>query len=305
MTDPVLIIDCAYPPSVYPTSWNGIPIKGCCVYVGGDTPHDWTDAEIARMMAVPEYEYIVPIFTRDNPTGADEGIADALKGVAWSVAHKQPRGTYFLVDFETAVNSPYVQAFDSTIQSRAGLLEMLYGSKATVVKNVRPSGGYDEAQWDFKNDVPADSAEQFAAYPLYDVNSFKDPSKLWNFRATTAAPTPTTQTAEDEDMGEIEKSATNGRAGFSFPAGSKHVVQVSCDPDELPTPAQGQPKQLVLRGALLLKKTASTPGPWVFSLTVDDGGTGTYEIPVNLIASCRGVVLKAPTTTQVYDACVL
>lgn len=96
---------------------------------------------------------------------------------------------------------------------------------------------------------------------------------------------------EDEDM---STTSVNGRAGLSWPAGTRHVVQATCDP------GAAQDKPFTLRGVLVFPKTPATPGPVVFSLTVDSGGTGNYEIPLNLRGTCRGVILEG-AATPVYD----
>lgn len=192
MADEILIGDSAYPPAVYPTAWNGKPISGWCVYAGGNTPHVWPDAEIARLMAQPWCRYIVPIFTRSNPpTGSaaiSQAMLDAGEMVDWALVHKQPSGTLFMVDAETAVNSIYFETVNQTLLSKIHLKEIIYGSKSTVTKNARPSGGYDEASWTFQDTVPDDTASQFASYALYDVNRFASKAPLWDLhppKATT------------------------------------------------------------------------------------------------------------------------
>lgn len=97
---------------------------------------------------------------------------------------------------------------------------------------------------------------------------------------------------QEDDM---STTSVNGRAGLSWAASSRHVVQVSCDP------ADSGNKPFTLRGALVFEKTPATPGAFVFQLTVDEGGTGEYEIPANLIPLCRGAILKG-ATTPIYDA---
>jgi hypothetical protein len=177
-----IIGDSAWPPSSYPASFQGQPIEGWCVYIGGDTPHVWTASEVVRLKAQPWCRYIVPVFTRSNPQGASAG-ADTDIAIAWAKAYGQPSGTLTMWDAETAVDSPYYSEVDSLLRSGDGDLEIIYGSKSTVVQNRRPSGGYDEASWTGGDYVPADTADQFGNWNAYDLNDFQTNAKLWDLRA--------------------------------------------------------------------------------------------------------------------------
>jgi hypothetical protein len=223
MTDTVLIGDSAYPPATYPTSFNGKPLSGWMVYIGGNTPHPWTDAEIEHLKSQPWCRYIVPVFTRSNPTASGvSATADADEAIAWSRAHGQTPGTKILWDGETAVASAYYTAVDQRLQSQAGLHEILYGSKATVVKNARPSGGYDEAAWTQTDYAPADEANQFGSWTAYDLGEFKV-DELWDLRPTATPPAPASP--EDDDMA----PAVDGIATLSWSEGTRHIVQVACN----------------------------------------------------------------------------
>lgn len=209
MTDTSVVIgDSAWPPASYPTSIDGKPVVGWCVYIGGNTPHPWTDAEIAHLKAQPWCRYIVPIFTRSNPQGAS-AVADADAAIAWARAHGQPSGTKTMWDGETAVNSAYYTAVDQRLQAQAGLHEILYGSKSSVTQNARPSGGYDEASWTGAPYAPTDEADQFGSWAAYDLGMFKI-DELWDLHPTPAPPTPpppVPPTIQEDDM-RLVKSAT-------------------------------------------------------------------------------------------------
>jgi hypothetical protein len=70
----MLIADSAYPQASYPASWNGQPIVGWGFYIGGNTPHRWSAAEVAVLKA--HYRYLLPIYTCSNP-GSRNAAADA------------------------------------------------------------------------------------------------------------------------------------------------------------------------------------------------------------------------------------
>jgi hypothetical protein len=203
----MFIGDSAYPPAAYPTSFGGKPIVGWCVYIGGDTPHPWTSAEIEHLKALPWCRYIVPIFTRSNPVGAD-AAADAAVAIAWAKTYGQPSGTLTEVDYETARDSAYELAFAAALRAGDGDLELLYGSKADVVKNSRPDGGYDEADWTGADYAPADTADQFASFAAYDLNDFTPVAPLWDLRPTPVAPPATPTDLEETEMLLIRQGGT-------------------------------------------------------------------------------------------------
>ena len=129
-------------------------------------------------------------------------------------------------------------------------------------------------------------ALQFYDYGGYDASVVAD---YWP--GVDPVPVHTVQLEESED-GDMTTTSVAGRAGLSWAAGSRHVVQVGYDP------AGGDP---TLRVVLVL-----TTGPlvvtegWKLTPTL---GTGVYELPEAHIAACRGVILEwASGSEQVtYD----
>jgi hypothetical protein len=106
----------------------------------------------------------------------------------------------------------------------------------------------------------------------------------------TTPPTtpPVTSTSPSSEEDAMTTTSVNGRAGLPWAAGSKHVVEVNYDP------AGGNPTLRVV--------FVQTTGPFVPSNWVLTEGTGTLEIPVDLIANCRGVILEAQGKSPVFDA---
>jgi len=105
------------------------------IYVGGDTPHPWTDADIKAM---PE-RYRFPTWVRSNPAQHD-GAAEAALFAAWLHSHKVPQGTCVCLDLETAISTIYVQRFNSGMRA-AGYKVIKYGSKGSIFKNPQTDGG--------------------------------------------------------------------------------------------------------------------------------------------------------------------
>lgn len=197
----VQIGDSAYPlaAGTYPSS-----VVGWGFYIGGDTPHVWSDAEVA---ALP-YPYRLPIYTRSDPSGTAQAQSDADAAVSWARAHGQPTGTLIQLDFESAVDAAYVGAFDAVITA-AGYKTVLYGSQSSVLQNPQPSGGYNVADWDGVDDDPSWTAKQYEDTGDYDLNDFSPSAPLWNTQAPAVAP------QGDDDMIIIYVEGTTSVYGLS------------------------------------------------------------------------------------------
>lgn len=173
--------DASTPPAVAPPGCDAVAF-----YIGGDTPHVWTDAEISRQ----KMRYRLPIWVRSIPAGLAEGTAEGNAAVAWARAHKQPKGTLIALDYETAVNDVYLAAFDRVVVT-AGYLTTLYGSLSTVEHNTKPSGGYWTADWTFQPHLDPGAGEtQWTDKGAdgTDLSLVSDSAPLWD---TQPAPTPT------------------------------------------------------------------------------------------------------------------
>ena len=275
-----LIGDSAYPPSSYPTAFNGEPLEGWCVYIGGNAVHVWTASEIAALKAQPWCRYIVPIFVRSNPSAATSPQADASAAIAWARANGQPPGTVTMWDGETAVDPGYFTAVDQYLQSQAGLHELLYGSKATVVQNARPSGGYDEAAWTGSAYAPDDEADQFASFAAYDLGEFQ-PGPLWDLHPAAPVVAATPPAASEDDMAQ----AQDGYVTFSWSEGERHIVQVAFDPINGNQPA--------LRVVLFLEPG----GPLVLAGAGGDGPAGAPWKPDH---TPEGKVLRFPVVDNAH-----
>lgn len=164
----------------------------CGFYIGGDTPHVWTDGEIDGQSA----RWRLPIYVCDNPARRNP-TADAGQAVAWMRAHGVPAGCALALDFETAVDAAYVTAFDKVVRS-AGWTLLLYGSLSSVTQNPRPSAGYWTASWTGSPHLdPGAAATQYISDTQlgrpYDLSEVSDGLALWD----TQAPVPPSPSEDD------------------------------------------------------------------------------------------------------------
>lgn len=201
------LYDAAYPPA-------DPRLDVCGFYIGGDTPHVWSDAEIIGQSA----RWRLPIYTCDNP-GSRNASSDAAEAIAWLHAHQVPAGCAVALDYETAVNAAYVTTFDRAIRA-AGWTTLLYGSLSTVTQNPRPSAGYWTASWTGRAHLDSGAAAtQWASDTQlgkpYDLSEVTDTLVLWDTQA------PTTQGAQEMEQ-------TDQLIGFDAPAG-RTVGNALCD----------------------------------------------------------------------------
>lgn len=171
-----LMYDAAYPPAD-PPKWPAV-----AGYIGGDTPHVWTDAEWDAQPA----QYRLPIFVH---TGADDpkaGDSDGKLIVAWLDGHKVPLGSSAVIDTETSTYSAYLSAMDSVVTAASYKL-VNYGSLNYVLKNTLTSGGRWTADWtgvQHIDDVTGVVATQWAdATQLgtdYDASLCENSMPLWD-----------------------------------------------------------------------------------------------------------------------------
>jgi len=170
------MFDAAFPPPAPP------PWEVAAGYIGGNTPHVWTDPEWARQTA----RWRLPIFTRS--TGGDPNI-DAAQAVRWLRAHGAPPGCCVALDYETRIDPGYLRTFDWIVE-QAGYLTMVYGTRRTVLQNPKPSGGYWVADWPVPGETPhphlypGSAATQWSGSGpfggVYDPNLVADSTPLWD-----------------------------------------------------------------------------------------------------------------------------
>jgi hypothetical protein len=171
-----LMYDAAYPPAA-PPKWPVV-----AGYIGGDTPHVWTDAEWDAQPA----QYRLPIFVHTGPDDASAGDSDAKLIVGWLGQHQVPAGSSVVIDTETNTYTGYLTAMDTAV-SAAGYKLVNYGSLNFVVSNPLTSGGRWTADWtgiEHIDDLTGVVATQWASATqlgtAYDASVCDDEMPLWD-----------------------------------------------------------------------------------------------------------------------------
>lgn len=117
-------------------------------YIGGWTPHVWTQTQINAQTA----HWALPIWVYDpNLPGSTQGNADGKAAVSALRALGVPAGVRIVVDMEQSVDVNYVSAFRYVV-GPAGYHVCLYGGASEVFKNwpsnaAGPGGGWWVADW--------------------------------------------------------------------------------------------------------------------------------------------------------------
>lgn len=277
--------DAAYPPKS-PPPWEVV-----AAYIGGDTPHIWTTAEWAAQPA----RWRLPIWTRSNPGPAAEGTLEG--GVAALRARQlgtPPTGCAIALDYETAVDDPYLSAFDAAVRA-AGYRTLLYGSLSTITGNSTPSGGLWIAHYTGVPHLESHSvATQYADDALlgtdYDASLVADELVLWDTRPAPA-PTPTPEVDVTTYFPiQVQPDPTgkpNACGVASWPAGATHVLQLVADPGAWAA-ASGQFR-------LVFNQTSGPDVDLVVLAKPAESVVVEFSTVKGLVpANCRGVTITRP-----------
>ena len=194
----------------------------CGFYIGGDTPHVWTDAEIAGQSA----RWRLPIYVCDNPARRDP-VSDAGDAVGWMRAHHVPAGCALALDYEMAKDATYLEQFDSVVRA-AGWTVLLYGSQSTVEQNPRPSAGYWTASWTQAPHLDSGAAmTQYASDAQlgrpYDLSVVSDSLVLWDTRPPAPAPTPSGDNMPAFQTGPVDSGFYEDQSGTVFPSNTTEL----------------------------------------------------------------------------------
>jgi hypothetical protein len=159
---------------------NGFQVSA--FYIGGATPHVWTQQEIK------DYTYPIklPIYVPNYfSTGNLDPVTDFTDCLAALKRVGAPEGTTVAIDFETVINPYYVTQMNRSMISE-GYGVLLYGSSSTVLDNPKPFCGYWVAtradNHDFPgvgNLYPGSVATQYLAGEKYDTSVITSTLPLW------------------------------------------------------------------------------------------------------------------------------
>lgn len=175
------MIDAAFPSKVLALN----PPPRCNIiagYIGGNARNIWTEQEWDDMAKATGAIFRLPIFVRNIPANYSPN-ADATFCANWAHQHRVPSDSTIALDFETAINYTFVKTFDSVLSSY-GYRTILYGSRAFVLLNPKPSGGYWVADYTGTPHLYPDSmATQWSGSGpfsgAYDPNVVSDDTSLW------------------------------------------------------------------------------------------------------------------------------
>lgn len=117
-------------------------------YIGGWTPHVWTQTQIDAQTA----HWALPIWVYDpNQPGSAKGQADGKAALSALDALNVPSGVRVVADMEGSIDEPYLAAFRNVI-GPAGYHMCIYGGPSTIFQNwpqnpAGPGGGWWVADW--------------------------------------------------------------------------------------------------------------------------------------------------------------
>lgn len=162
MTTLISMADSSTPPPLSPTT------EAYAVYLGGQTPHVWAEAEIMRLPC----RWILPIWVNINPAG--NATADAQAFIGRLSAYGWPKGVTVCLDTESLAQPEYVAAFNK-VMTADGWRLVEYESKGPLGSNPPTSGGRWVADWTgvphlFPGSVATQYASSAQAHAPWDLS---------------------------------------------------------------------------------------------------------------------------------------
>lgn len=189
----LVFYDAAYPPADPPG------VDGVCFYIGGDTFHVWTKAEINAQKAV----YRLPIFVRSNPPGPNGAAADSLAAINQLKKIGAPTGTLVAWDLESSIEIAYIEEVYEDLRA-SGYKLIVYGSQSTVMANKNPDGLYWGADWtDVEHLHSGDAITQYVSFSGFDLSEAGTNLPFWSTKSPTPKPTPTPSNWQEKTMNSL------------------------------------------------------------------------------------------------------
>lgn len=125
-------------------------------YAGGQTPHVYTDADIAKIIA----RHALPLWVQVETSTPAEQVAAAM--LRWLDGHHWTHNTTVGIDTESAAMGPWLAELDSHVNA-GGYRLMEYESKGPIPDNPETSGGRFVADWTgIPHIFPGSKATQYA-----------------------------------------------------------------------------------------------------------------------------------------------
>jgi hypothetical protein len=161
-------------------------------YLGGWTPHVWTQTQINAQSV----HWMMPIWVYNpNTPGGTQGVTDGKAIVSALHALGVPTGVRVAIDMESSIDEPYIAGVRNVI-GPAGYHVMIYGGPSTVFQNWPqnqngPGGGWWVADWlghPFLYNHPGVWATQWTNPlnpPPWDQSVVADLSYLWWHKPVT------------------------------------------------------------------------------------------------------------------------
>jgi Putative peptidoglycan binding domain len=189
--------DAAYPPASPPLT------SGVCIYIGGDTPHIWTNADIAAQASI---RYRLPVFVRSNPDNASPA-ADVTAAVTRLAQIHAPFNTLVCWDVETAIDPGYIEAVYRLLRAAQYQL-IVYGSQSDVLKNQNPDDLYWGADWTGTAHLASgDAMTQYVSFAAYDEDLAVVTLPFWDTHPSPA-PVSSWQEAMMQALPQLKNGAT-------------------------------------------------------------------------------------------------
>jgi hypothetical protein len=175
--------DASVPPAARPAA----DVVG--FYIGGDTPHIWTKAEVDGTK--PRWR--LPIWVRSDPTTPEQAALDAAEALRQLEALGATNTCLVVIDVETAADDPYVEAFAAGI--RSGDHDhplMVYGSAGNLFQTAAGHLTWVADPGATQPDKEATGGTQFSWQTDLDLDWFSDAAvaAMWDTKPGKPKPAP-------------------------------------------------------------------------------------------------------------------
>jgi peptidoglycan hydrolase-like protein with peptidoglycan-binding domain len=185
-----------------------LPVDGVAFYIGGNTPHVWTKAEIEAQPA----RYRLPVFVRSDPSNAS-ATADVAAAVTYLHQLGAPAGCLVAWDLETADDPGYISAVYRNLAG-AGYKLIVYASQSVITQEGNPDGLYWGADWTGSPHLHApDVMTQYVSFASYDESEAQGNLPFWDTHHASPKPAPSPTLAWQEALMKALPTLMTGATG--------------------------------------------------------------------------------------------